>query len=142
MKRLSVDFAEAAALSLPETPFCTFLQAKFGQDSALQTAAAFARMGLDMPVSADEFVIGTEGCLVPLDRYGIMLRIENADVTADGVLAADRIDDSGWILQPVAAIKAGRALIELSPGCRLDLQQDSIFFLHDKLYAEQIDYWD
>lgn len=129
----------------PHGEFFDYLKTKFGNDTAAEVIDVFQKMGLPVPEDACEFMPGTEGAIVFLNPYGLVLRVEfkNSKVSpSPDYWAFDRIDDNPWILQPLASIKAGAAIIEVCPGCAFDASQQSLHFLTGELWKDKIDFWD
>jgi len=140
---LTSDFDKAAA-PLPETDFAAALTGSFGASTARSVLAQFEKLGLPAPEAANEFVAGTAGHLLFLNRYGIVLRIESED-TSDKVLGQysyDRVNDSPWVLQPIASIRAGKAVIELCPGVNKADDEMIALELSEKLKGEGLTFWD
>jgi hypothetical protein len=98
-------------------------------------------MGLPMPKDKTEFLDGTEGALLFLNKYGVTIRIEKTDTHADGY-TVDRINDSGWIVKPLATINAGKATIEIIPGTHLEKDIAKDKYLHDELRHQNVGYFD
>ncbi|MCK5518718.1 MAG: hypothetical protein KAI61_04820, partial [Alphaproteobacteria bacterium] len=96
------------AEALPKTDFVDYLLEKFG-DKATASAVldAFEKMGIPAPESRDEFMDGAAGVLVFLNRYGLVIRIEHEYL--------GRINDSPWVLKPIASIDADEAIFEICP---------------------------
>jgi hypothetical protein len=127
--------------SLCGTDFCAFLIQKFNRETAQRVLEIFEKMDVPAPQKQDEFLVGTEGCLVFLNKYAIVLRIEIADLE-DSKWGADRINDSGWIIQPIASLNAGKAIIEICPGCHLGENLSHRTYLADHLQNQNINFWD
>jgi hypothetical protein len=98
-------------------------------------------MGLPVPESSDEFMEGTEGGLVFLNKYGLVMRIE-AIIPGNCFCTPERVNDSGWVLQPLASLEAGLAMVELCPGTHLERHYSNSERLRDQLRRERIDFWD
>jgi hypothetical protein len=130
---LKQDF-DAAADALPETDFARYLQKSFGEDTARNVLKIFEQMGLPAPEKSQEFVDATEGVLVFLNRYGIVMRIEREIL--------DRINDNPLVLSPIASIPAGRAIVEICPGCVSEKQWGAVYRLERELKEQGIDFDD
>lgn len=140
MEKRTSSFNLAAA-KVPETDFFSFLKERFDRDTALRVIAAFDKIKLPPPEDRNEFLAGTEGALLFLNRQGLVIRIEIADTKA-GTFDSDRVD-SGWVLKPLATLKAGNAVIEICPGCVVDTKDEKTYAdLSQKLEAEDINFWD
>ena len=135
------EFNRKAADELPETDFCAFLTGKFGRETAVKIVESFQKLNLPAPQNKEEFLVGTEGCLVLLNRYGLVMRIEIADLE-ESDWPAERINDSGWIVQPVASFDAGKATIEICPGLDFERDKQQRWFLQEQLQNESINFWD
>jgi hypothetical protein len=138
---LSKDFNDMANKDVPKTPFVAYLKSRFDDKTAEKVLEVFEKMGLPPPQLAEEFLPGTEGCLLFLSPYGLVMRIENREFE-DGAWVPDRINNSGLVLNPVATIGAGEAIIELCPGCHLEKDYSNSERLRDRLRHENIDFWD
>ncbi|MCE9506992.1 MAG: hypothetical protein K8R48_01575 [Alphaproteobacteria bacterium] len=135
------DFNGEAGGQEEGTAFLVYLRQTFDQNTAQKVAESFQKLGLPLPQDEKEFLMGTEGGLVFLNRYGMVIRIENSD-SARSPFKADRINDSPWILQPLASIDAGKAIIELCPGCHFNDNSGDTAYLHDALLKEGHAFWD
>lgn len=124
-----------------QTEFWHYLRGNFDEDTADRVVDAFHRMKLPPPQTDDEFLHGTKGALVFLNAYGMVIRIEQAD-PAKGLFKADRINDSPWMLQPLASLDAGKVIIELCPGCHCSDNSWDVAYLHDALLKQGHAFWD
>ena len=120
------DFNDCAADG--ETDFQSYLNAFFDRDTTRAVMQVFEKLDRSAPEYDEEFVNGTDGPLLLLNRFGLVLRIENAE-TKQGT----RINDSAWIVPALVSIPAGKALIELVPGGFPDERQETIDFLNHAL---------
>ncbi len=141
MNGVSKTFNENANNGLPQTDFTAYLAKKFNPATASKVVDALTGMGLPLPETNDEFFTGTDGCMLFLNKYGVVLRVEYAD-NEDSEWPGDRINDSGWVLQPIGTIQAGSALIEVCPGCHFEHGEASARFLEDRLYNQGVNFWD
>lgn len=144
MKSVKKDIAplfnrKAAKL---ETDFLCYLEKTFDSGTARKVIQAFQKMSLPLPQSYGEFLHGTEGGLVFLNRYGVVIRIEGKKSKLGSEYRFDRINNSPWILKPLASIDAGRAVIEICPGCHPETNYDNIGYVRDRLREQNINYWD
>ncbi len=137
---LKSEFDEVAA-ALPRTEFADYLKNLFDDVTVRNVFYAFQYMGLPAPESRREFYDGTEGGLIFLNRYGAVIRVENADDSVSE-FRFDRFNDSAWVLQPLAIIDAGAAVIEICPGCHMEKKDADIYYLDEQLRREMIDFWD
>ncbi len=129
------------ARELQKMTFAGYLQELFGKTSANNVLEVFDRLGLPAPRSGKEFLAGAEGGLVFLNQYGLVIRIEHSD-PENGRFGWSRVDDSGWVLRPLAGIEAGHAYVEICPGCNLEQDARKIDYLKVRLEEQQIDFWD
>lgn len=123
------------------TDFFKYLKGKFGEEAAEQVVETFQKMMLPVPEKAKEFIRGCEGGHIFLNKYGLVIRIENK-VTRHGYMISDRINDNPWIVKPLASIDAGNAVIEICPGCQLDRYESNVAYVHSKLRTQGVEYWD
>ena len=140
-KNIGLTFNDQAAGRLPETDFFTYLAGEFNRDTALRVWEAFQKMNLPPPQKEAEFLKGLEGGLVFLNKYGLVIRIEIAEADK-AAFGPDRIDDNAWILKPLASIDAGKAVIEICPGCHQATSKAQNEGLRDRLQKQNIDFWD
>ena len=127
---------------LPKTEFVYSLQYKFKDDATTSAVLdAFEKMGVPFPESGHEYMDGTEGMLVFLNLYGIVIRIEKKSDFVTSCVKPDRVY-SPWVLQPIASIDAGEAIIEICPGCSLQKDPKKIDDLSVRLYVQKINLWD
>lgn len=133
-----------AAEPLPQTDFAAYLEQIFGGVTARDVLKTFDRLGLAAPENEIEFVLGTEGVLVFLNRYGVVIRIEHDDKRADipREHQYDRINDSPWVLRPLASLKTGDAIFEICPGCATSDDKSESFALAQQLRLDGINFWD
>jgi len=68
---------------------------------------------LPIPQKESEFMAGTEGCIIFINRYGAVIRIEEKDDRYD-------VNDSQWVLQPIARFQVGKAVVEICPACAFE----------------------
>ncbi|MBU6474610.1 MAG: hypothetical protein KGL10_00125 [Alphaproteobacteria bacterium] len=132
---------DAKPCDLQKMTFAGYLQTLFGETTAQNVLEVFDKLGLAAPRNGTEFLAGAEGGLVFLNQYGLVMRIEHAD-PENGRFGWSRVDDSGWVLRPIAGIEAGHAHIELCPGCNLEKDETKITYLRERLHEQQIDFWD
>ncbi len=136
---LSFNFNKATAL--PDTDFARALGSHFDAQTTAAVHELFERLHLPTPENNSEFLRATQGCLVFLNPYGVVLRIESA-IAGDSKRGAIRINDSGHVLQPIASIHVGDAVLEICPGCRKEEDAMAVDRLYNSLVQEKINYWD
>ena len=136
-----IDFNAQSANPVPDTDFCNYLRARFDAQTTSRVLAVFDKLGLPPPESWREFIEGTQGALVFLNPYGLVFRIEQADPRQGGY-PADRVNDLPWVIQPLASINAGQAVVEICPGCALQDDTMVSHWLADRLYKRGVHYWD
>lgn len=132
LTKLEPGFNEAAG-ALPQTDFANSLQLTFDKDTARKVLKTFELIGLPAPEKGEEYFGAAEGVLVFLNRYGVVIRIERP---------FDRINDSPWILSPLASIQAGMTIIEICPGCHFEPDEANVDNLRKHLGNQGIDFWD
>ncbi len=113
--------------------FVDFLNNKFGEETAEKVLNAFDKIELPAPGKATQFLKSNEGCVIFLNKYGLVVRVENK-TPEKGYYA--RVNDSGAILQPLVSIDAGNAVVEICPGCHVERDEASIEYLKNLLHNE------
>jgi hypothetical protein len=127
----------------PPTDFDSRLVKFFDAETHQSIISVLCGLQLPLPDTTDTFMSARDGALLFLDRYGIVIRIEKKPYTEDGIISRrQRMNNSAWILQPLASFDVGKAILEICPGCSpaADLQQ--CFAVRDGLAKENIKYWD
>ena len=143
MNAIDFVFNRKAAAHLPNTDFAVYLSSTFDRKTAIKVLDAFKKMSLPAPQTSSESVQATEGSLVFLNRHGVVIRIEQKNTrNSPSGLSSDRINDSAWILKPLASIDLGRAVIEICPGCNRETNSANVAYLCTQLRIQNIDYWD
>ncbi|MDT8318518.1 MAG: hypothetical protein RQ824_11100 [bacterium] len=117
----------------PDTDFAKYIGWKFGEESARQVMDAFDRIKLPPPVRGGHYLKSNEGCIAFLNKYAVVVRVEPK--TPEKNYYA-RVNDSGSILQPLGSIDAGKAVIELCAGCRVERDESLIEHLKELLKDE------
>ncbi len=140
-KSITESFNTVSPYKLPETEFCQYLEERFGHETATKVASAFGKLGLPMPEKEEEFLDGAEGGLVFVNKYGLVIRIENKDFEDDQFKPA-RINDSGFVVQSLATLDAGAAVIEVIPGVKLASKEEYRVYLKDNLEGQGINFFD
>lgn len=75
VSNLQLKFNQTAQI-LPDTEFVAYLRFKFGgKAEAGAILDVFEKIGRPAPETWDEFVKGTEGALVFLNRDGLVIRV-------------------------------------------------------------------
>ena len=116
-----------------DTDFVKYIKWKFGEETAQQVLDAFDKINLPAPTRDTHYLASNEGCLVFLNKYGAVIRVE-AQIPEKNYYA--RVNDSGCILQPLGSIDAGQAIIEICPGCTVEKDEASIEYLKELLKDE------
>lgn len=109
------------------------------ETTAIAVADAFDRLGLPLPV-LDETGPGTEGWLVFINDYGLVLRIET-EQRFESRRKFDRINNDPDILQPLVTMPADRFVAELCPGVDFGWGRDVADLRHN-LAGRGIKFWD
>lgn len=133
--KIASPFARAAGV--PEkADFAQALPAYFPPEA--QDAILRLMSGLQLPLPQDrsQFMAGTDGCLLFLNRYGVVLRFEMKDERTE------LINESGWVLQPLAAFDLGSAVVEICPACAFEDNRDYYHLVKAELKKENINFWD
>jgi hypothetical protein len=149
VEKLEPGFNErAAAFVDPAFPdivfdrFCLELKWAFDKDriTILEVLETFKKLGIPAPQKHGEFLSGKEGLLVFLNKYGIVIRIEKPDEKLG--FRAVRVNDEVLVAKPLASLKAGGAVIEISLGVRQETKPENVKYLREALAARGIEYWD
>jgi len=93
---------------------------------------------LETKEDSGELKRGAEGCLIFLEDYGCVVRIERNEPYLGG---AERIEHS-HILQPLISIPAGEVTIEVCPGTNCSDKWKDTDIIRTKLTRDGIKYWD
>ena len=101
-----------------DTGFHIFLNARFDDKVCADVKKVFQNLQLPFPQEKGEFMEGTGGGLIFLDRYGLVIRIETFSQDSD-------INDNPWVLQPLFQHDCGpygkgprRVILKICPGCK------------------------
>src|SRR4051812_10501358 len=92
--------AQADKTPFPRTDFAEHLKENYGRKTADAVLDIFGKLGLPPPRGEEEYMKGTEGDLVFLNKYGIVIRIEDKKSTKEN-WGRRGIKKSPWILQPL-----------------------------------------
>lgn len=125
----------------PKSDFERNLTAQFDKETAKQVKSVLTDLGLPLPDKKDTFMDATQGALLFLDRYGIVIRIEKKSSEAiEGYNM--RFNNNALVLQPLASIHAGKAIVEICPGCLPSTDIQPTNFLRQELKKDNISYYD
>ena len=96
-------------------------------------------MGLPLPAEG-AIVSSAVGTLIPIDQYGIILRIEHSD---SKLAVGQRVDAHPMVLQPLGqrSLTDG-AVLEICAGCRMTTKEEYSKLLADKLPQTGVEFWD
>lgn len=130
----------AAALMAEKSYFEERMTRKFGSSTAREIVEKMNDLQIPLPRSSAEFISGTSGALLFSNKYGVVLRIEEEDGT--GYNSANRANDSIWMLQPLGAVKAGKAHIEICPGVHYENRDVESRKLYWRMWGEGYHLWD
>jgi len=135
LKELQIAFGVAADNKQPATLFAVSLQQNnlFDSQTARAIIDTFQQLGLPVPQRDNEFMHGSEGRIIFLNDYGLVIRIEENN---------SRINDSPWVLQPIASIKAGAATIEICPGVHFEPDEKDKDALSKLALQDGLKFWD
>lgn len=115
--------------------FAAALDAYFpAMESQAAIIAAFKKIRLPLPRTTEEFMAGTDGCLIFSNRYGLVIRIEEKEKSP--------VRPSQWVLQPLGVFDAGEAVIEVCPACLFEDDKQNYHFVKAALKQEGINFWD
>jgi hypothetical protein len=120
-------------------PFEDYLADKMNPETARKVVADFKKLQLPLPQDGD-FLKGTEGALVFLNRYGVVLRIEKTRPEFTDHIV--RLGHNPLVLRPIASIKALDAIIEICPGTHSDSRERDSAKIKDLLAKVGVDFWD
>lgn len=114
---------------LRDTPdFEAQIETRFDAKTAQAVRAAFEDLCLPLPKSADEYLSATLGALVFVSRFGVVIRVEK-----DSSAYNKKNADNPWELQPLGAIKAGDALVEICPGTHQARRQSDVVTVREAM---------
>lgn len=130
----------AAALMAEKSYFEERMMRKFGSSTAREIVEKMNDLQIPLPRSSAEFISGTSGALLFSNKYGVVLRIEEED--GAGYNSANRANDSIWMLQPLGAVKAGKAHIEICPGVHYENRDVESRKLYWRMWGEGYHLWD
>jgi len=139
---LASAFNDKAARQLPETEFFADLKKRFDVPTAVMVAEFFKRLELPAPQNKAEFLSSTDGALVFLNKYGLVIRIETPTTFVGGEYEGVRINDNAWVLKPLASFQAGKAVIEICPGGYQSQGAEQNQALRQRLREQGIHIWD
>ena len=122
-----------------ESDFLHHLNRKFGEESAQKVLEVFDKLNLPAPTEGNQYLKSNEGCILFVNRYGVVIRVEPQMPESNFYV---RVDDSGCILQPLGAIDAGTAVVEICPGCDVERDEASIDEMKEFLKDEGLRFTD
>ena len=143
-RRIAETFGLAAAKPQPpdDRPLRDALRHSFSDDLDRTTARmkeVLDAMGLPLPTRG-AIVTGSEGALIFLDDYGIMLRVE---LTDDLLRKGDRVNDHPLVLQPLGQRQLTEyAVLEICPGVHVTKDKAVRDLLFNKLPETGVSMWD
>ncbi len=115
--------------------FAATLDAYFPDpDAQASIKNAFNKMALPLPRDTTQCMPGTDGILLFSNRFGLVIRIEQKE--------QQPMQRSQWILQPLATVDAGDAVVEICPACLFEDDKENYHFVKAALKAENINFWD
>lgn len=95
---------------------CLKQNARADNETISNVIGIFNQLQLPIPSWQDEYISATKGLITMTNRYGVVIRIEDA--------AADRVMNP-WVIQPLASFEAGAVIVEIVPATR-NLDDDRI----------------
>ncbi|MDH3974048.1 MAG: hypothetical protein OEV42_07200 [Deltaproteobacteria bacterium] len=132
LKKITTIFTYRAEKK-PATDFFKDLERKFGEETAQQILEGFEKINLPAPAGSHQYLNSNEGCLVFLNKYGLVIRVE-PQIPEKNYYA--RVNNTGCILQPLVSLDAGKAILEICPACYVEKDEASIEFLKALLKDE------
>lgn len=136
---------------LGEMSFKDTLGNFFADESDIQAVCdTLEKMGLPVPETRSEVVSGAAGVLLFSNDHGVALRIEREIAEEDkgskdfftNANGITRIDNSTWVLRPLATFQAGNVKIEICPGCHFESQESYVSGIAKELEKEGVNFWD
>lgn len=88
---------------------CLKKNARADNETISNVIGIFNQLQLPVPSWHDEYISATKGLITMTNRYGVVIRIEDA--------AAERVVNP-WVVQPIGSFDAGRAIVEIVPAAR------------------------
>ncbi len=143
-RRIAETFGLAATPPQPpdDRPLRDALRHSFGDDldrTTTRVKEVLEAMGLPLP-RRGAVITGSEGALMFLDDYGIILRVE---LTDDLLRKGERIDDHPMVLQPLGQRKLTEyAVLEICPGVHVTKDKKVRDVLFEKLPQSGVSMWD
>ncbi|HYD19793.1 MAG TPA: hypothetical protein VEF76_15080, partial [Patescibacteria group bacterium] len=114
---------------------------KFGdRATAKLVVEKMALLQIPLPNEPEQFLMGQEGLLVFSNPHGVIIRIEKQD--GKGYENSERAHHSGWMIQPLGAVEAGKALIEIVPGVHAENREAPSRELFWKMWSDGYYLWD
>jgi hypothetical protein len=117
-----------------KTDFDSYMENAFDAETGIAIKTVLHHLGLPLPDTKETFLGGTEGVLLFLEKQGVVVRIEY-----DWMM---RVNNNPAVLQPLASITAGKAIIEVCPGCNPAETMQQVLAVKDKLKKQGLDFWD
>lgn len=138
---LKTTFGSSADKTGIQGDFVKELQKHFKQpDTITAVLDTLEKLELPVPLNKAQYVSGCEGALLFLNDAALVIRIEKSeDLVEDQV---DRINNSRWVLRPLAEKEAGEAIIEICPGIGLMKHRCDYEELKETLDEHDIEFWD
>jgi len=116
-----------------DTDFVKELKLKFGEETAELVLEVFDKINLPAPTMGNQYLKSNEGCITFLNKYGVVVRVEPQNPEKNFYV---RVNDSGCVLQPLASIDAGKAVVEICSGCNVEKDEASIKYIKELLLDE------
>lgn len=127
--------------------FVRGLRKYFDQDTTDKVMHVLRALQVPIPQEEEQYMPSQAGILLFSNTHGVMIRIETPtsfvpDDEGFSTGTAVRANDSAWVLQPLATVKAGKALVEVVPGIHAETDDVESRKLYWKLWADGYTYWD
>lgn len=126
----------------PEKDYFTkCLRDKFNNGSTTRKIIeTLHNLQLPIPKKEKEFLNATEGALIFSTYYGVVIRIEQKQPSF--TLDIKRVNNNPWVIQPLGTFDAGKAVIEICPGCHTTDDERTSNKLYADLQDTGIRFWD
>lgn len=127
--------------------FVRGLRKYFDQPTTDKVMHVLRALQVPIPQEETQYMPSQAGILFFSNTHSVMFRIETPtsfvpDDEGFSTGTAVRANDSAWVLQPLAAIEAGKALVEILPGIHPETDDVESRKLYWKLWADGYTYWD
>lgn len=134
------EFTQKAGKNIPFAPLKAMRN--HGPETAQAVMYVFKKLELPLPSSEEEAGKEREDDLIFLNRYGMVLRIDNRKSVIQEWGEKGRIR-TPWMVAPIKAIVAGDVVLSLYPGARLrDVNNNDRKYLYRRLKEWGVEFTD